>query len=168
MVTWVGLPVWSALTSPRCLICWTYTSSSPSRGPWAQAMSTLWRQPMELRSVSTHVTVASQGASLFNLLAELPDVLLTRPPQLAAKYAPLAHKRHFIKPWWAGGGGGGGLLGKSNTNTKNTQKKKKHCSYCRSVELRRGFRKVFCQHGKVTYVHTDNASVTQMLPLLTG
>lgn len=60
-------------------------------------MSTLWRRPIELRSVSTDRTVASQGASLLNLLAELPDVLLTRPPQLAAKYAPLAHKRHFIK-----------------------------------------------------------------------
>lgn len=42
---------------------------------------------------------------MLNLLAELPDVLLTRPPQLAGKYAPLAPLRD-----------GGGLLGKSSTN----------------------------------------------------
>lgn len=82
--------------------------SNPSQAPPTpgdQAMSMLPASVnLTLLSVNRSTQWLHRGASLLNLHAELPDVLLTWSLQLVGKYAPLAHKQHFIKLlptlWW--------------------------------------------------------------------
>lgn len=73
------------------------TQANPP-APRDQAMSMLPASAnLTALSVNRSTQWLHRGASLLNLQAELPDVLLTWSLQLAGKYAPLAHKQHFIK-----------------------------------------------------------------------
>lgn len=155
----------SAKLSPRRLITWADTISNPSQSshPPQEPRPCPCCRPQPILaalSVNRSTQWLHRGASLLNLQAELPDVLLTWSLQLAAKYAPLAHKHHFIKllptPRWRR------LVGEE-------QHKQNH--HAATTDLL-NYDWVFCKASVNTHkerMHTlINASVTQIASLLTG